>query len=407
MAKINFLLNGTDYSIDESILSDTIAELKTHLSSVMNGSGATISFDGNSYNIDATKLSNATSNFVSYLRTIAGTGSKIVINGVEYSVNSEKTSDALSELETILSDLNSGDNQGGSDTSGFTVEISCGQGYMYCYDGQNQDAPELGYAEAYGGTKTFTVTSGYLFGVGSDQEISAPIASGGVSLVSANGVSYLFSVTGNGSISGGFWGCYAKGTQITLADGSTKNVEDITYSDELLVWDFDKGDYATAKPLWIKKAETATQYYDIQFESGNSIKLVGNNGNCHRLYSIEDGGFVYANELVGKEVYTQSGVDKVISCEVVEEPVEFYNIITDYHMNCFANTTLTSCRYNNIYPISNMKFVKDDRDVVPFEAYNVPIEYYNGMRLGEQIIDIEKTNKYIEKLINLKKEEIA
>lgn len=294
------------------------------------------------------------------------------------------------------------------EASGFTVEISSGvQGYMRCYDGQNQDAPELGYAEPYG-TKTFTVTSGYLFGVGNDQEISAPSVTGGVTLIESNvggfSPTYLFSVTGDGSISGGLWGCYAKGTQITLADGSTKNVEDITYSDELLVWDFDKGDYATAKPLWIKKAETATYYYNIKFESGDDIKLIGSNGNCHRLFSIEDGEFVYANKLVGKEVYTQFGADKVISCEVVNESVEFYNIITDYHINCFANEVLTSCRYNNIYPISNMKFVKDNRDIIPFESYDVPIEYYNGMRLGEQTIDIEKTNKYVSNLISLKDE---
>ena len=38
--------------------------------------------------------------------------------------------------------------------------------------------------------------------------------------------------------------CFVEGTEITLADGSIKKIEDITYEDELLVWDFDHGCFA-------------------------------------------------------------------------------------------------------------------------------------------------------------------
>lgn len=64
---------------------------------------------------------------------------------------------------------------------------------------------------------------------------------------------------------------------------------------------------------------------------------------------------------------------------------------------------LTSCRYNKIYPIKDMKFVKDDRSIIPFEDYNVPIEYYEGMRLGEQNYEIDKTNRYVANLISTAK----
>jgi hypothetical protein len=103
MAKVNILFNGTDYLIDEAALEQASTELKTHLSSAMNGSGATINFGGVSYNVDSTKLSNATNNFVSHLGTISGSGSKVIINGVEYSVDSAKVSDAISEMETVFS----------------------------------------------------------------------------------------------------------------------------------------------------------------------------------------------------------------------------------------------------------------------------------------------------------------
>lgn len=106
MAKINILFNGTDYAIDEANLESATAELKTHFSSVMNGSGATINFGGTAYSIDSTKLSNATNDFITHLGTIAGTGAKVVINGVEYGIDFNKIADAVTELETVLGGLN-------------------------------------------------------------------------------------------------------------------------------------------------------------------------------------------------------------------------------------------------------------------------------------------------------------
>ena len=72
MAKINVNFNNKTYSIDESALQNATDALKSHLSTVMNGSGASIKLGGVSYNIDSTKLSAATNSFVSHLGTIAG-----------------------------------------------------------------------------------------------------------------------------------------------------------------------------------------------------------------------------------------------------------------------------------------------------------------------------------------------
>lgn len=196
--------------------------------------------------------------------------------------------------------------------------------------------------------------------------------------------------------------CYAKNTPITLADGSTKLVQDITYGDDLLVWDFDNGCYATAKPLWIKRPKTATYYYLCKFDNGTELKLVGSNGKCHRVFSIDDGRFESATDCVGKMVMTEQGATKLASCERVDEEVEFYNIITNYHINLFANSVLTSCRLNNIYPIEDMKFVKEDRDLTLFEAFeNVDINFYKGLRLAEQTYSVDEIEKYVSNLYRL------
>lgn len=196
--------------------------------------------------------------------------------------------------------------------------------------------------------------------------------------------------------------CIVHDTDIQMADGKSKKIQDISYDDYLLVWDFDNGRFTSAKPLWIKKEETAIEYYLCEFENGTTLKLVGSNGKCHRVFNYTDDVFESATDCIGKEIYTIQGITRLMNVTKVQETVKYYNIITEYHMNLFANEVLTSCRYNNIYPIENMKFigvVENKHEDIP----NIPIEYVNGMRLKEQSFTIDEMTDYINNLINLKK----
>lgn len=201
--------------------------------------------------------------------------------------------------------------------------------------------------------------------------------------------------------------CFCKNTKISLYNGETKLVQDITYNDELLVWNFDEGKYDKAKPLWIKKEEKSNYFYKVSLDNGVVINLVGANGKCHRLFNIDDQKFEYATDLVDKNVQTLQGSFKVKSIELVEENCDYYNIITKYHMNLFANGILTSCRYNNLYPIKNMKFDKSNITFEPrykihekFKKYpDILPEYVIGMRLDEnQNINFEETSIYCNNL---------
>ena len=208
--------------------------------------------------------------------------------------------------------------------------------------------------------------------------------------------------------------CLLKDTIITLADNTTKLIQDINYNDELKVWNFDEGMYSSAKPLWIMKGQQSLYYYHIIFEDGRELKLMGSDGKCHRVFSVTKNRFEYAVDCVGDEVFTENGITRMMSCERVEEECEYYNIITHYHLNMFTNGILTSCRYNNIYPIRNMKFVKDNRlEREPrwkvyadkFRAYpELTSSYLDGLRLYEQNdISIEDTVAYVNRLETLKK----
>lgn len=109
MAKINIIFNSSTYSIDESAFAEAAAKLKNHLSTNMSGAGTTINFGGVSYNIDSSKLSTATSDFVTHLGKIAGNGSKVIIGGVEYPFDISQVQGAISDLETVLGNLNNPD----------------------------------------------------------------------------------------------------------------------------------------------------------------------------------------------------------------------------------------------------------------------------------------------------------
>lgn len=195
----------------------------------------------------------------------------------------------------------------------------------------------------------------------------------------------------------GGYSCFIKGVKISLANGEKINVENADYNTELLVWNFDEGKYDSAKPLWIKKTETTTWYYKLKFSNGLELKVTGTYPEAHSLFSVEDGKFIHANKLVGKKVYTLDGIATLESCEEVHENVEFYNIITNYHMNLFANNVLTSTSLNNLYPIKDMKFIKEDREPV-FDYTKFSEDWIVGARLNEQPTDV---TEYCLNIINL------
>lgn len=159
--------------------------------------------------------------------------------------------------------------------------------------------------------------------------------------------------------------CLIKGTLITLADGSKKPVEDITYDDELLVWNFYKGCFDKAKPRWIKIAQTASVYNKLTFDNGATLGLVGEGGTqgYHRIFNEQARLFTHTGvpeTPVGTITFAEDCTKPtLVKQELVHEEVEFYNVITETHFNLFANGILTSCKNSNKYYIENMKYVTD------------------------------------------------
>lgn len=141
--------------------------------------------------------------------------------------------------------------------------------------------------------------------------------------------------------------CFVENTLISTRDG-TKKVQDISYDDDILVWNFDEGKLDYAKPIFIKQEQTSNSYWHVTDEDGKTVNLVGSNVKSHRLYNKRTHLFEYPQDI------------PECKCEEIHESVKYYNILTEYHFNCFANGILTSKRYSNmLYPITDeMKYDK-------------------------------------------------
>ena len=117
---------------------------------------------------------------------------------------------------------------------------------------------------------------------------------------------------------------------------------------------------------------------------------------------------------IGTTVFKQDGSKtKLVERKIVQKEINYYNLITDYHMNLFANRILTSLRLNNLYKIEDMKFVKEERELEPKENFiGIPEKYIKGLRLEEQPKEINNGNdvrhaknlvEYVKRLLNMEK----
>ena len=134
--------------------------------------------------------------------------------------------------------------------------------------------------------------------------------------------------------------CVASDTLVTLADGTQKRIDQVTYADKLLVWDFDKGEYTYANSSIIENhGYDMNEVIKLTFEDGTSIKVV----NVHGFFDADLNKWVDINadnaaDYVGHS-FTQVDGDtyktvKLVSAEASVEYVEAWSILTADQYNC-------------------------------------------------------------------------
>ena len=205
-------------------------------------------------------------------------------------------------------------------------------------------------------------------------------------------------------------GCLDGETEVEVYDKKKKKrrrkkLKDVTPDDLILCWDFDKGEFVFMEPLWIKRVESMDLYYLLEFSDGSSLKVIGD----HKIFDFDKGKFINAGAdsevVIGTRTYNSKGeVVEVLSWRKVEEPIDSYNVITNYHMNLFANGILTSCVFSNIYSIEDMRYIRDNVECInDSDLDGIDEKYIHGLRLNEVPVcfrgDKKKTLSYIKKYI--------
>lgn len=194
--------------------------------------------------------------------------------------------------------------------------------------------------------------------------------------------------------------CITQGTLITLADGTQKPIEDLTYKDLLLVWNFDTGTYDYQYPLTIMKGYKMLQKYRITLEDNTYIDICGR----HDIYDPVDHTFRTYGEgaiiSLGDNTYhvlqylskNQYAFRKVTSIEIIQEEVQSYGIITGGTITAFANNIMIGMDTLNRSPIGESNSFEKS-----FEKDKELCYTYN--RFKEEIYD--KSEKYLILGLNL------
>ena len=197
----------------------------------------------------------------------------------------------------------------------------------------------------------------------------------------------------DGGDSGGGGSCLTGDTPINLADGTTKQLKDITYNDELLVLDHDTGLVSSNKAVWIHKAGIADGYRLVKFSDGTELKFIGLhamfNADLLEYVDVQDAEKFHAGTHVIKETlvdgeYKLSTVE-VVSIEYIEEEVEYYEVISAYIYNVFANGLLTSDGYT--IPFQNMYEFNDDYTYKSADRQAILDGTYTGYLFTEEYLN--------------------
>ena len=137
--------------------------------------------------------------------------------------------------------------------------------------------------------------------------------------------------------------CVTPDTLVTLADGSKKRIDEVTYNDQLLVWDFFNGEY-TVMPsaLVVNHGYDEWTVIELSFDDGTSVKAItahsffDKNTNAWELIDAQNAKG-YIGHFFIKATDTGYTSAKLVAVDVYEEYTESYSLVSAVHYNFITN----------------------------------------------------------------------
>ncbi len=193
-----------------------------------------------------------------------------------------------------------------------------------------------------------------------------------------NGTSKTFTIkSSNGNT------CVTGDTLVYLADGTQKRIDEVTYEDILLVWNFFDGEYAYVPASVI--FYHGDDNYDIltlNFEDGTSVKVINNHG----FFDVEANEFVFI-DIYNIENYIGHSFVKVNGSSFTSVKLMDYTVTKEFT----GSYSIQTAQYIN-FVVENMLSLT----FPPFEGWFDYFEIGDGMKYDEAKMqeDIEKYGLY-------------
>ena len=161
-------------------------------------------------------------------------------------------------------------------------------------------------------------------------------------------------------------GCVVPGTKITLADGSYKNVEDITDKDTLLVWDIVEGGWKKAPILFVEHdSEEERDVIELEFDNNISLGIIDDHGLFNTtlmkyvyIKTLEDAMQYIGHEFFYRESECYIKKLKLNNATVSHKKITAHSPCTAKHLCIIANDILTMP--GNTEPFTNVCDVNPD-----------------------------------------------
>lgn len=172
-------------------------------------------------------------------------------------------------------------------------------------------------------------------------------------------------------------GCLAPGTLITMADGSTKAVEDIEAGDELLVWDMVRGAFDHSPVLFVEHdKESEKEVIRLDFSDDTEIELIFEHGffdiNANKyvyLHNLEEAKACVGHYFLKYDPDTKKHTKvKVTKASAERRVTTTHSPCTIRHLCVYANGLLTmpgaTAPFTNTFKINRKTHSYDPNDMI-------------------------------------------
>ena len=219
--------------------------------------------------------------------------------------------------------------------------------------------------------------------------------------------------------------CLAPGTLITMADGSTKPVENIEAGDELLVWDMVRGAFDCSSVLFVEHdEESEKEVIRLDFSDDTEIEFIFEHGffdiNANKyvyLHNLEEAKACIGHYFLKYDPNTKKHTKvKVIKASAERRVTTTHSPCTIRHLCVYANGLLTmpgaTAPFTNTFKINRKTHSYDTNDMIKclrkygyftaidFAEY-LPAEMFYAFQ-GEFLkVKIEKGETSIEEILAL------